>query len=44
MLTSVVYFSPMGPFQGMSDRVRAAEALMKENTLLAKNLNSNALW
>ena len=27
----------MGPFQGMSDRARAAEALMKENIDLANN-------
>jgi len=28
---SVACSSPMGPCQGMSDRVRAAEALTKEN-------------
>lgn len=44
MLKSVVYSSPMGPFQGMSDRARAADALMKENIVLAKDLKSNALW
>lgn len=29
-----VHFSPMGPFQGMSDRARAAEALTQENSTL----------
>lgn len=33
--------SPMGPCQGMSDSVRAAEASMKENIFLAKDLKKN---
>lgn len=38
--------SPMGPCQGMSDSVRAAEALTKENIFLAKDLKKTnyALW
>ncbi len=31
----------MGPCQGMSDRARAVEALMKENIVLAKDLKKN---
>lgn len=33
----------MGPSQGMSDRARAAEALMKENIVLAEDLKKTKL-
>lgn len=37
---SLLRSSPMGPCQGMSDSARAAEALMKENIVLANNLKN----
>lgn len=33
----------MGPFQGMSDRARAAEASMKERVVLANVVNKKTL-
>lgn len=38
IIKQYAYFSPTGPCQGMSDRARAAEALMEEYNVLLEDI------